>query len=78
MALPAEGTLSIPVFDTVLNGTSVIGSIVGTRADLAEVFALPAARRTRVIYQERDLAGVNEAMDEVLQGRAAARLVLRP
>jgi propanol-preferring alcohol dehydrogenase len=78
VALPAEGTLSIPVFDTVLNGTSVIGSIVGTRADLAEVFALHAARRTRVIYQERDLAGVNEAMDEVLQGRAAARLVLRP
>ena len=78
VALPAEGTLTIPVFDTVLNGTSVIGSIVGTRADLAEVFALHAARRTRVIYQERDLAGVNEAMDEVLQGRAAARLVLRP
>jgi propanol-preferring alcohol dehydrogenase len=66
------------VFDTVLNGTSVIGSIVGTRADLAEVFALHAARRTRVIYQERGLAEVNEAMDEVLQGRAAARLVLRP
>jgi D-arabinose 1-dehydrogenase-like Zn-dependent alcohol dehydrogenase len=30
--------LRIPVFDTVLNGTSVIGSIVGTRAELAEVF----------------------------------------
>ena len=30
-ALPAAGTLRIPVFDTVLNATSVIGSIVGTR-----------------------------------------------
>ena len=47
VALPASGTLSIPVFDTVLNGTSVIGSIVGTRADLAEVFGLHAAGRTR-------------------------------
>jgi alcohol dehydrogenase, propanol-preferring len=28
VALPAGGTLQIPVFDTVLNGTSVIGSIV--------------------------------------------------
>jgi hypothetical protein len=51
VALPASGTLSIPVFDTVLNGTSVIGSIVGTRADLNEVFALHAAGRTRVSYE---------------------------
>jgi len=66
------------VFDTVLNGTSIIGSIVGTRADLSEVFALHAARRTRVIYQERQLSEVNASFDEVLQGRAPARLVLRP
>jgi propanol-preferring alcohol dehydrogenase len=78
VALPAEGTLSIPVFDTVLNGTSVIGSIVGTRADLQEVFALHAAGRTRVIYQPRHLSQVNQAIDEVLQGRAPARLVLQP
>jgi propanol-preferring alcohol dehydrogenase len=44
VALPASGTLSIPVFDTVLNGTSVIGSIVGTRADLNEVFASARGR----------------------------------
>jgi propanol-preferring alcohol dehydrogenase len=78
VALPAEGTLTVPVFDTVLNGTSIIGSIVGTRADLSEVFALHAARRTRVIYQDRHLSDVNEAIDEVLQGRAPARLVLQP
>lgn len=78
VALPAEGTLSIPVFDTVLNGTSVIGSIVGTRADLDEVFALHAAGRTRVIYQPRRLTEVNESIDEVLQGRAPGRLVLQP
>ncbi len=78
VALPAEGTLSIPVFDTVLNGTSIIGSIVGTRADLDEVFALHDAGRTRVIYQRRPLTAVNEAIDEVLQGRAPARLVLQP
>ena len=53
VALPAAGTLSIPVFDTVLNGTSVIGSIVGTRADLADVYTLHAAGQTRVIYETR-------------------------
>jgi alcohol dehydrogenase, propanol-preferring len=78
VALPASGTLSVPVFDTVLNGTSVIGSIVGTRADLLEVFDLHAAGRTRVSYETRPLAGVNEAIAEVLHGKARARLVLEP
>jgi len=78
VALPAAGALSIPVFDTVLNGTSVIGSIVGTRADLAEVFGLHAAGRTRVSYETRPLAEVNEGIAEVLHGKARARLVLVP
>jgi len=78
VALPAAGTLSIPVFDTVLNGTSVIGSIVGTRADLADVFALHALGRTRVIYETRDLGAVNDSIAEVLAGKARARLVLEP
>jgi len=78
VALPASGTLNVPVFDTVLNGTSVIGSIVGTRADLTEVFGLHAAGRTRVIYETRPLAAVNDAISEVLHGKAKARLVLEP
>jgi alcohol dehydrogenase, propanol-preferring len=36
----------VPIFDTMLGGKSIIGSIVGTRQDLAEVFALHAAGRT--------------------------------
>jgi len=78
VALPASGSLALPVFDTVLNGTSVIGSIVGTRSDLAEVFALHAAGRTMVSYETRPLAAVNDAIDEVLHGKARARLVLEP
>jgi alcohol dehydrogenase, propanol-preferring len=78
VALPAAGTLRIPVFDTVLNGTSVIGSIVGTRADLADVFALHALGRTKVIYETRDLGTVNESIADVLHGRAKARIVLQP
>jgi alcohol dehydrogenase, propanol-preferring len=62
----------------VLNGTSVIGSIVGTRADLTEVFALHAAGRTRVIYETRPLAAVNDAIAEVLHGKARGRIVLEP
>jgi alcohol dehydrogenase, propanol-preferring len=75
VALPAEGTMEIPIFDTVLGGKSIIGSIVGTRKDLADVFALHAAGRTKVIAQERDLEDVNACIDDVLASRVPARLV---
>ncbi len=75
VALPAGGTIQVPIFDTVLKGTSVIGSIVGTRQDLNEVFQLHAAGRTRVIYQTRSLDTVNESIAEVLRGDVEARIV---
>jgi alcohol dehydrogenase, propanol-preferring len=76
VALPADGEMRLPIFDTVLGGLSVIGSIVGTRADLADVFDLHAAGRTRVIARTRKLDEVNDAIDDVLGGRVPARLVL--
>lgn len=75
VALPAEQQMSISIFETVLKGLSIIGSIVGTRQDLAEVFALHAAGRTRIIAEGRRLDQVNEAIDEVLSGKVLARLV---
>ncbi|WP_432501559.1 zinc-dependent alcohol dehydrogenase [Kineococcus arenarius] len=75
VALPADGTITLPIFDTVLQGKSVIGSIVGTRNDLADVFALHAAGRTRVVAVPRPLESVNEAMADVLAGRVPARVV---
>ncbi|MFD9721478.1 zinc-dependent alcohol dehydrogenase [Streptomyces sp. NPDC059076] len=75
VAMPAEGTIELPIFPTVLNGISVIGSIVGTRQDLAEVFQLHAAGRTRVISEVRELESVNESFDDVLSGDVDARIV---
>ena len=77
VALPAEGVISLPIFETVLNAISVIGSIVGTRQDVAEVFQLHAAGRTRVIAQTRSLDQVNEAFEEVLAGKVLGRLVFQ-
>lgn len=75
VSLPAEGTLKLPIFDMVLNGTAVLGSIVGTRTDLAEVFELHRLGRTRVIYETRKLEQVNACFDQVLTGSVPARLV---
>jgi propanol-preferring alcohol dehydrogenase len=76
VALPAGGaTIPLPIFDTVIGGKSVIGSIVGTRQDLAEVFALHAAGRTQVISETRKLDEVNACFDQILAGQVPARLV---
>jgi propanol-preferring alcohol dehydrogenase len=76
VALPADGTTQIPIFDTVLGAISVIGSIVGTRQDLADVFALHAAGRTRVVAESRKLNEINQSFDDILGGRVPARLVI--
>jgi alcohol dehydrogenase, propanol-preferring len=75
VALPAEQMMSISIFETVLKGISIIGSIVGTREDVAEVFALHAAGKTKVIAETRELADVNLAIKEVLASQVPARLV---
>lgn len=63
------------MFEHVLEGKSVIGSIVGTRQDLADVFQLHRLGRTRVIREQRRLKEVNEAIEDILAGRVTARLV---
>lgn len=75
VGLPAGGTITLPIFDTVLNGTRIVGSIVGTRVDLAEVFALHAAGRTRVIYERTKLERVNDEFKAVEEGQVPARRV---
>ena len=75
--LPDNATLSLPIFDTVINGKTVIGSIVGTRNDLADVFALHAAGRTTVIAVDRKIDEVNQSIDDVLAGTVPARVVFQ-
>jgi alcohol dehydrogenase, propanol-preferring len=78
VALPPENTVELPIFETVLNGITVVGSIVGTRVDLREVFELHAAGLTKVISEVRPLDSVNEAFAEVEAGTVPARIVLVP
>ena len=75
VALPADNEVTLPIFETVLNGITVVGSIVGTRKDLREVFALHAAGKTTVIRETRSLDDVNAAIADVEAGRVAARIV---
>jgi len=55
VAFPADNEVKIPIFETVLNGIAIIGSIVGTRTDLRDVFELHAAGKTTMIRETRTL-----------------------
>ena len=75
VGLPADNAITLPIFQTVLQGITVTGSIVGTRLDLAEVFELHAAGLTKVVRTTRRLDDVNEAMKAVEAGDIDARVV---
>ena len=75
VALPKDNVMPLPIFETVLRGIKVVGSLVGTRVDLAETFELHSDGRTRVVRESRKLNQVNEALDELEKGQVEARLL---
>jgi propanol-preferring alcohol dehydrogenase len=78
VGLPAHNEMSVPIFETVLGGLTIKGSIVGTHHDLEEVFELHRRGRTLVERVERELDDVNQAIEQVLDGSAPApRMVFR-
>ena len=78
VGLPADNEMRIPIFETVLGGLTIKGSIVGTHHDLEEVFELHRRGLTEVFRSETTLEEVNEAIERVLDGSAPApRTVFR-
>ena len=78
VGLPAKNGMEVPIFETVLGGLTLRGSIVGTHHDLEEVFDLHRRGLTTVFRSEVALEDVNEAIESVLDGTAPSpRLVFR-
>lgn len=77
VALPAGGgTLSVPIFNAVLFGKTVMGSIAGTRNDLDETLRLHALGKTRVISIGVPIEDINRSFELMLAGRIPARHVI--
>ena len=75
VALPAEGEMSIPIFETVLKGISIIGSMwVPARISPRSSPCTPRGS-TRVIGEGRRIDDVNRSIEQVLSGKIPARLV---
>ena len=75
VGLPPED-MPLPIFDTVLNGVSVIGSIVGTRKDLVECLDFAARGKVKAITIEKPLEDINEIFDDMINGDITGRVVM--
>ena len=75
VGLPADNIMRLPIFETVLKGIKVVGSLVGTRVDLSETFDLHADGRTSITRETQQLETVNTSIDRVLAGDVDGRIV---
>jgi propanol-preferring alcohol dehydrogenase len=75
LGLP-PGDFATPIFDVVLKRITVRGSIVGTRADLAEAIAFAAEGKVRAHFTQAPLAEINRVLSDLAGGRVDGRIVL--
>lgn len=70
------GDFPLPIFDMVLNGITVRGSIVGTRLDLQESLDFARDGKVRATIATAKLEDINAVFDQMRQGRIEGRIVL--
>lgn len=76
VGLPNED-IPLPIFDTVLNGVSVKGSIVGTRKDMQEALDFAARGKIKTIIETVELEQINDVFDKMEKGLINGRIVLK-
>lgn len=69
--------LPIPIFDTVLNGVTVKGSIVGTRKDMQEAIDFAVRGKVRAIIETAPIEDINKIFDRMIKGEINGRIVLK-
>jgi NAD+-dependent secondary alcohol dehydrogenase Adh1 len=72
------GTLSVPAIDVISAEINVVGNLVGTYNDLAELMTLQADGRVSLHTSAYPLDAVNDAMDDLEAGRLHGRGILIP
>lgn len=75
MGLP-PGEFPTPIFETVLNGLTLRGSIVGTRQDMVEALDFYARGTIHPTVHTRRLEDINDVLDELERGMIDGRVVL--
>jgi propanol-preferring alcohol dehydrogenase len=70
------GGFPLSIFDTVLNGITVRGSIVGTRLDLQEALNFAAEGKVKATVETAALDDINEVFARMHRGDIQGRVVL--
>ncbi|HJA60915.1 MAG TPA: zinc-binding dehydrogenase, partial [Candidatus Brevibacterium intestinavium] len=70
------GDFPAPIFDIVLKGLTIRGSIVGTRQDMVEALEFYAAGKIHPTFTKRPLEDINEIFDEMVHGKIDGRVVI--
>lgn len=70
------GKFPISIFDTVLNGITIRGSIVGTRLDMVEALRFFAENKVKPDVVKDKLENINQIFDDLKQGKVKSRVVI--
>ena len=70
------GNFPLPIFETVLNGITVRGSIVGTRQDLQESLDFAGDGKVKATVSTDRLENINEVFKRLHEGQIEGRVVL--
>ena len=70
------GSFPLPIFDTVLNGITVRGSIVGTRLDLQEALDFAGAGKVKATVATEPLENINQIFTRMHAGDIEGRIVI--
>ncbi|WP_181274814.1 alcohol dehydrogenase AdhP [Brevibacterium oceani] len=70
------GDFPAPIFDIVLKGLTIRGSIVGTRQDMVEALEFYAAGKIHPTFSKRPLEDINAIFDEMEHGKIDGRVVI--
>ncbi|WP_244904275.1 alcohol dehydrogenase AdhP [Pedobacter xixiisoli] len=71
------GTFDLSIFDTVLNGTTIRGSIVGTRKDMIEAIEFAVDGKVKSNVTAAKLEDVNDVFEQMKKGEIDGRIVLQ-
>jgi propanol-preferring alcohol dehydrogenase len=70
------GEFPVSIFDVVLNGYTIRGSIVGTRLDLEEALAFAAEGKVKATIETLALEAINDVFNRLRTGQVNGRVVL--
>lgn len=70
------GDFPTPIFDVVLKGLTIRGSIVGTRKDLEESLQFAAEGKVKATIETQPLDAINDVFERLRNGKVNGRVVL--